>query len=133
VPTYIDFGSAETHPLVDDWMDVRSGTPGFVAPEHHAGRQLDELSDVYSLGRVFWFLCAPGSKEKCMPRSFQGKKLPENMRQFFPMLRAMVQPKAKDRWDLSKCIAEFKRICTEIEKEQENKENDGNDSMDVDN
>jgi len=56
----LDFGLVKPQFLAEDSpVSVAgsvSGTPGYVAPEHAAGRPVDERSDLYSLGCVAYFL-----------------------------------------------------------------------------
>ena len=50
-----DFGLAAAAGTVDSG-DIRSGTPAYMAPERRAGKEVTELSDVFSLGLVLYEL-----------------------------------------------------------------------------
>ena len=50
-----DFGLAAAAGSVES-RDIRSGTPGYMAPEQWAGTEVTERSDIYSLGLVFYEL-----------------------------------------------------------------------------
>jgi serine/threonine protein kinase len=55
-PRVIDFGvswAGERDRLTDDGMTV--GSPGFLSPEQARGREVDEASDVFSLGAVLTY------------------------------------------------------------------------------
>ena len=55
-PRVIDFGiswAGEGNRLTDDGMTV--GSPGFLSPEQACGREVNEVSDVFSLGAVLTF------------------------------------------------------------------------------
>ena len=55
-PRVIDFGiswAGERNRLTDDGMTV--GSPGFLSPEQARGREVDEASDVFSLGAVLTY------------------------------------------------------------------------------
>ena len=63
-----DFGLAAAAGDIET-RDIRSGTPGYMAPEQWTGKEVTELSDIYSLGLVLYELFtgkrafAPGSQE----------------------------------------------------------------------
>ncbi len=59
----MDFGLAG---LAHDIKDIRSGTPGYMAPEQLAGKEVTTSSDIYSLGLVFFELFTG-------KRAFEGK------------------------------------------------------------
>ena len=50
-----DFGLAAAAGSVEA-RDIRSGTPGYMAPEHRAGKEVTEQSDIYALGLVLYEL-----------------------------------------------------------------------------
>lgn len=50
-----DFGLAAVAGTVES-RDIRSGTPGYMAPEQWAGTEVTERSDIYSLGLVLYEL-----------------------------------------------------------------------------
>jgi serine/threonine-protein kinase len=70
-----DFGLAE---IADDIRqeDIRSGTPAYMSPEQLAGREVTELSDIYSLGIVMHelFTGQPVWRADSMAELFEKRK-----------------------------------------------------------
>jgi serine/threonine-protein kinase len=60
-----DFGLAAAAGAIEK-DDIRSGTPGYMAPEQWAGKEVTEKSDLYSLGLVLYELFTG-------KRAFEGK------------------------------------------------------------
>lgn len=74
----IDFGSAL---YGEPELSARTGTPGFSAPEQMNGEAVDERSDIYGLGAVFYtMLCGKGPEKDLKENKKQMRKLSKEIR-----------------------------------------------------
>ncbi|BAY84160.1 serine/threonine protein kinase [Calothrix parasitica NIES-267] len=100
----VDFGFARVSNNEVALSSVASGTPGFIPPEEHFGRNLTEASDLYSLG-VTLICLLTGTRSVDVGKlindeyRFDFKSLPSNIHpQFIEWLRSMVEPNIKNRF-----------------------------------
>ena len=100
----VDFGFARVSNNEVALSSVASGTPGFIPPEEHFGRDLTEASDLYSLG-VTLICLLTGTRSVDVGKlindeyRFDFKSLPSNIHpQFIEWLRSMVEPNIKNRF-----------------------------------
>ena len=100
----VDFGFARVSNNEVALSSVASGTPGFIPPEEHFGRDLTEASDLYSLG-VTLICLLTGTRSIDVGKlindeyRFDFKSLPSNIHpQFIEWLRSMVEPNIKNRF-----------------------------------
>lgn len=100
----VDFGFARVRNNEVALSSVASGTPGFIPPEEHFGRDLTEASDLYSLGVTLICLLS-GTRSVDVGKlindeyRFDFKSLPSNIHpQLIEWLRYMVEPNIKNRF-----------------------------------
>jgi len=104
----IDFGHAKQMWLEAELTDTGEvfGTPYYMSPEQGQGEPIDERSDIYSLG-VMWYELLTGRKPytAASPLAVIYKhthaavpELPESLRQYQPMLARMMAKDPQDRF-----------------------------------
>ncbi|MEL7246218.1 MAG: serine/threonine-protein kinase [Cyanobacteria bacterium J06573_2] len=100
----VDFGFARATNNEVALSSVASGTPGFIPPEEYFGRDLNEASDLYSLG-VTLICLLTGTRSVDVGKlindeyRFDFNFLPSNIHpQFIEWLRSMVEPNIKNRF-----------------------------------
>ncbi|MEM6401614.1 MAG: serine/threonine-protein kinase [Cyanobacteria bacterium P01_D01_bin.116] len=125
----VDFGFARVSNNEVALSSVASGTPGFIPPEEHFGRDLTEASDLYSLG-VTLICLLTGTRSVDVGKlindeyRFDFKSLPSNIHpHFIEWLRSMVEPNIKNRFANAAAALEALRPIPVI---LEPKSNEGN-------
>ena len=104
----IDFGIAETISRSKQLINasLTQGTPHYMSPEQASGRSMDERSDIYSLGCIFYELLSGekpfvGIDAKEVIRKHMTERvptLPKNCREFQGMLEIMMAKNADLRF-----------------------------------
>jgi len=113
-----DFGIAKTHDEDSEFTNigVRVGTPRYMSPEQLMGGQIDQRSDLYSLGIIFYELLSGKlyNKEQSagVIESFKTPQLPSEHKKLQPIINKLVTPNPKDRFnnanELINALARFK-------------------------
>ena len=113
-----DFGIAKTHDEDSEFTNigVRVGTPRYMSPEQLMGGQIDQRSDLYSLGIIFYELLSEKlyNKEQSagVIESFKTPQLPSTHKKLQPILNKLVTPNPNDRFnnanELINALARFK-------------------------
>ena len=113
-----DFGIAKTQDKDSEFTNigVRVGTPRYMSPEQLMGGQIDQRSDLYSLGIIFYELLSGQlyNKEQSagVIESFKTPQLPNEHKKLQPILNKLVTPNPKDRFnnanELINALARFK-------------------------
>ncbi|MCF6189953.1 MAG: serine/threonine protein kinase [Cocleimonas sp.] len=116
-----DFGIAKTHDEDSEFTNigVRVGTPRYMSPEQLMGGQIDQRSDLYSLGIIFYELLSGQlyNKEQSagVIESFKTPQLPSDHKKLQPILNKLVTPNPKDRFnnanELINALARFKNYA----------------------
>lgn len=93
---------------------VRAATPAYCAPEVMAGKPQDERSDIYSLGRILWFLCtgeSPALLDRITDDEFERAVPRESFRE---IISVCTQRNPEDRYEtteqLRRALAEAREI-----------------------
>lgn len=117
-----DFGIAKTHDEDSEFTNigVRVGTPRYMSPEQLMGGQIDQRSDLYSLGIIFYELLSGQlyNKEQSagVIESFKTPQLPSEHKKLQPILNKLVTPNPKDRFnnanELINSLARFKNYSS---------------------
>ena len=117
-----DFGIAKTQNQDSEFTNigVRVGTPRYMSPEQLMGGHIDQRSDLYSLGVIFYELLSgklfnkdqtPGVIE-----SFQTPQLPNEHRKLQAILNKLVTPNPNNRFssanELISALDRFKNYST---------------------
>ena len=113
-----DFGIAKSHDKESEFTNigVRVGTPRYMSPEQLMGGHIDQRSDLYSLGIIFYELLSGKlyNKEQStgVIESFKTPQLPSEHKKLQPILNKLVTPNPKDRFnnanELINALARFK-------------------------
>ena len=117
-----DFGIAKTHDEDSEFTNigVRVGTPRYMSPEQLMGGQIDQRSDLYSLGIIFYELLSGQlyNKEQSagVIESFKTPQLPSKHKKLQTILNKLVTPNPKDRFnnanELINALAKFKNYSS---------------------
>jgi len=112
-----DFGISKTHNNDSEFTNigVRVGTPRYMSPEQLMGGYIDQRSDLYSLGIIFYELLsgqlfnkdqAPGVIE-----NFSTPQVPSEHKKLQPIINKLVTPNPNDRYssanELINALARF--------------------------
>jgi len=103
----IDFGLAKRMPLDRELTGVGQilGTPYYMSPEQGRGRDVDERSDVYSLGVIFYEMLTgekPYLDRNAMGIIFKHSEapvpiLPRRLQQYQPLINMLLAKKPEER------------------------------------
>lgn len=123
-----DFGISKTHNNDSEFTNigVRVGTPRYMSPEQLMGGYIDQRSDLYSLGIIFYELLSgqlfnkdqtPGVIE-----NFKTPQLPSEHKRLQPIINKLVTPNPNDRFntagELKNALARFDSPSSSFTKEK---------------
>lgn len=105
-----DFGIAKTHDSDSEFTNigVRVGTPRYMSPEQLMGGNIDQRSDLYSLGIILYELLSGQlfNKDKApgVIENFKTPKLPSEHKKLQPIINKLITPNPNDRFSSANAL-----------------------------